>query len=81
MTDLTPIRRRLELRAHEARRRRQAMVVANPDFARFVDSLRAVFGPDCRVRWIKWPDGTEEGRRFPGVAVRPSLHAPKVKRA
>lgn len=35
-----------------------------PEFAEFVADFRGVFGDGVRVRWVKFPDGTEEGKRW-----------------
>lgn len=43
----------------DARRNREAA----PEFAEFVDAMRAKFG-NCRVRYVKWPDGREQGKRL-----------------
>lgn len=55
-----------QLAATDAARKataRDANRSAHPEFAAFVDAMRAAFG-DVRVRWIRYPDGREQGTRL-----------------
>jgi hypothetical protein len=41
-----------------------------PELTAWIDDFKAVFGPGVKVKWVRWPDGTEQGRRGnPGVPV------------
>lgn len=62
--------------SEDARRLRNR--AANPEFTAFVDDFKRVFGPGVKVKWVRWPDGREDGKRGdPGV---PIFVPPKVKR-
>lgn len=64
-----------KLQAHAAIRRARNRAAA-PEFTAFVDALRAKFG-DVKVRYVRWPDGTEEGKK--GEPGMPVTLMPKVK--
>ena len=49
-----------------------------PEFAKFVDELRRVFGPDVRVRWVAGEDKSlgkvpDEFKHLAGTKARESV--------
>lgn len=67
MSDVAELRRRVGKIAETEAGIRARNRAAAPEFAEFVSHLRGKFG-DVKVRWIRWPDGREEGKRAaPGV--------------
>lgn len=70
MTDASNLAARVAALADHQRERTAAKADANrakaPEFAQFVDQLRGVFG-NVRVTWVRWADGSEQGRRGAGA--------------
>ena len=60
---LALLQARCAANANTAKARAAANRVKHPEFTAFVDEFRKVFGAEVRVRWVRWPDGTEEGKR------------------
>lgn len=63
MNKLALLQARCAVNAGKAKARALENRTRHPEFTRFVDEFRKVFGNDTKVRWVRWPDGTEEGKR------------------
>jgi hypothetical protein len=41
-----------------------------PELTAWILDFKTVFGPGVKVKWIRWPDGSEQGTRGPpGVQI------------
>lgn len=80
---LASLQSRIATLADQARTTKEARVAQNrarcPEFAAFVDDFRRVFG-DVRVRYVRWPDGIEQGTSTAGRGVSPALAPRGVQR-
>ena len=79
MSDLAALQSRVRVMADDSRASAQRNRERAPEFAAFVADLRRVFGDGCRVAWVQWPDGSEQGKRQPGPGVVPYI-PPKKSR-
>lgn len=60
--DLDGLRARVQTMEDASRARAALNRAHSPEFAEFVATVRRR-APGARVTWVRWPDGTEEGKR------------------
>lgn len=76
MTDLAVLQSRVAALAKRVTGDAQTNRAKAPEFAAFVDEFREAFGAaSVRVRYVRWPDGSEQGtpiepKRAPEPAAR-----------
>ncbi len=62
MADLDNLQTRIAAMRDSAQNQRQRNRQNSPEFTAFVDEYRQIF-PGTKVKWVRWPDGSEEGKR------------------
>lgn len=82
MTDLSVLQSRVARLAQRSRTDAERNREKAPEFARFVDDFKSVFGDAVRVRWVRWADGSEQGQHvFDTVAPAAPPPAPAARRS